>query len=555
MLYELYAENFALMSSLRLQLGEGMNALTGETGAGKSLIVDALSLLMGARGSDSMIRSGCDRCLIEGTFLPPFPKQTMNLLNENGLSFDDSLILSRELVRGGRSIARVNGRSVNIGYLRELGRSLVNLHGQREHMLLLEDAHQQMLMDSFSVGGETALAKTAESFGKLRAAQKRIAAHERDREKNAARADELRFIIEELDSARLCSGEYDQLSEEATLLAHGEKLYQAADEALEAIGGSTLDRLNDALSSLRNIASLDKNARNLYERLQNLFYEAEDISREIADYRDGVDIDAYRLEEIESRLAFLGRLRKKYFCDENELILKLDEAKREAGELEELDLSADELLRLRDQAKAEYDMQAAALTEIRRESAKKLGAAITRELAALSMPNALFRVDLLPNDPCENGNEHAIFMIRTNIGEDFQPVSRIASGGELSRIVLAIKVILARLDYVPTLIFDEVDTGLSGKALVSVAQRIAMVGESAQTVVVTHNAIMAAAAAHQILIEKHQDGDRTVSETHTLNEKERVEEIARMIAGDKVGEITLAQAEEMIEKMSQPQLF
>ena len=555
MLYELYAENFALMSSLRLQLGEGMNALTGETGAGKSLIVDALSLLMGARGSDSMIRSGCDRCLIEGTFLPPFPKQTMNLLNENGLSFDDSLILSRELVRGGRSIARANGRSVNIGYLRELGRSLVNLHGQREHMLLLEDAHQQMLMDSFSVGGETALAKTAESFGKLRAAQKRIAAHERDREKNAARADELRFIIEELDSARLCSGEYDQLSEEATLLAHGEKLYQAADEALEAIGGSTLDRLNDALSSLRNIASLDKNARNLYERLQNLFYEAEDISREIADYRDGVDIDAYRLEEIESRLAFLGRLRKKYFCDENELILKLDEAKREAGELEELDLSADELLRLRDQAKAEYDMQAATLTEIRRESAKKLGAAITRELAALSMPNALFRVDLLPNDPCENGNEHAIFMIRTNIGEDFQPVSRIASGGELSRIVLAIKVILARLDYVPTLIFDEVDTGLSGKALVSVAQRIAMVGESAQTVVVTHNAIMAAAAAHQILIEKHQDGDRTVSETHTLNEKERVEEIARMIAGDKVGEITLAQAEEMIEKMSQPQLF
>ena len=553
MLYELYAENFALMTSMHLQLGGGMNALTGETGAGKSLVIDALSLLLGARGGDNMIRSGYDRCLIEGTFLPPFPRQSLDLLADNGFTAEDDLILSRELVRGGRSVARVNGRTVTVSFLRELGRTLVNLHGQRDHMLLLEESYQQLLLDS-AVDDEKSLAAVKDAYQRMRAAEKKIKERERDIEKNTARLEELHYLIDELEAADLKPEEDKELGEEAALLAHGEKLYQTANDGIAALAES-MEGISSALSSLKTIASLDKNADEMRERQQSLFYEAEDLSRELADYRDRIDLDAYRLEEIEARLALLSKLKKKYYCTLEELIEKLAAAKKEASDIEELSFSAAELQSALDQARADYDTAAAVITEKRQITAAKLSKALTRELELLCMPEAELRVDLVPNEASDIGREHATFMVRTNVGEDFQPMAKIASGGELSRIELAVKVTLSKSDYVPTMIFDEVDTGLSGKALVSVAQRIATVGESSQAVVVTHNAVMAAAAAHQILIEKHQEDQRTVSAAHMLTETERVEEIARMIAGNKAGEVTYEQAREMLEKMSQPQLF
>ena len=556
MLYELYAENFALMTGLRLQLGEGMNALTGETGAGKSLIVDALSLLIGGRGNDSLIRSGCDKCRIEGTFLPPFPDQTRELLAENGIELEDDLILTRELIRGGRSLARINGRSVNISFLRSVGHTLVNLHGQKEHMLLLEDAHQLLLLDSYAQGSAPLLAVVREKYNELCSARRALDEYEQNIKKNSQRLEELTAVIRELEDACLRQGEDDELAAEANILSHGEKLYQSADSALAALrdGDKALDNLSLAAAALKDIASLDPSAAELSQRSQDLFYEAEDIYRDLTGYRDRIDLDPYRLEAVESRLDQLGRLKKKYKCTLCQLIDLLEEAKAEEQELQYNTASPEKLGERLHDAQEAYNKAAAALSNLRRKAAIKLGDAISKELAILSMPNAVFRVDLPANEPGPRGNEHAEFMICPNPGEPFNQVSHTASGGELSRIVLGMKVIFAQSDYVPTLIFDEVDTGLSGKALVSVAERIALVGKTSQTIVVTHNAVMAAAAAHQILIEKHQEGDRTVSAAHMLNEEERVVEIARMIAGDKAGDVTIAQAKEMLEKMDAAQL-
>lgn len=557
MLYELYAENFALMAELRLSLGEGMNALTGETGAGKSLLIDAVSLLIGGRGSDSYIRSGCDKCLIEGIFMPPYPKEAAELLHAYDLDPEDNLILSRELVRGGRSLARVNGRAVNLTQLRDLSRLLVNIHGQHEHMLILEDARQLLLLDSFEPVIEPLLEDVAAAYRGMRAAERRVDDFLQNQERRAERIEELTYLVDELNHAELRSGEDDELTAEAQRLAHGERLYQLATDGLEKMNasGAALESLNAALACLKAISALDAQAEALCRRQENIFYEAEDLARELSDYRNQLNLDLNRQDAVEGRLAALGRLKKKHRATIDGMINTLTEAKQELAALEELSFAADSLFQAREQAQATYAAAAAELSAARKAAAERLGAAITRELQLLLMPAALFRIDLPENPPSADGNEHALFMIRPNVGEPFQPVAKIASGGELSRIVLGIKVILSRLDSVPTLIFDEVDSGLSGKALVAVAQRIAMVGESAQVLVVSHNAVMAAAAAHQILIEKHEADGRTVVAAHQLEHEERVEELARMIAGNQAGEITLRQAREMLEKMSQPGLF
>ncbi len=557
MLYEIYAENFALISTLRMSLGEGMNALTGETGAGKSLLIDAVSLLIGGRGSDNFIRSGCDKCLLEGIFLPPYPQPAVAFLQEHDIDAEDNLILSRELVRGGRSIARINGRPANLSLLRELGRMLINIHGQQEHMLLLDEEQQLLLLDSFSADIAAPLTATAQAYQQMQQAKRQVAEFENGREQRARRMDELHYLIDELEQAELHPGEDEQLSAEAHLLAHGEKLFQLAGEAVSALNGSgaAVDSLNSAMAVVKNVAALDPQAEELSARLQSVFFETEDLARELAAYRDRVDLDAYRLEAVDARLSMLNKLKKKYQASLEGLMQLLAQSKSELAELESFSLSGAALYQAQQQAESVYDQAARQLSAARSQAARLLGEAVTRELHALAMPAATFRVDLPAAAPSLQGNERALFMIQPNTGEPLLPVAKIASGGELSRIVLGLKVILAQLDTVPTLIFDEVDTGLSGKALVSVAQRIALVGENAQALVVTHNAVMAAAATHQIMIEKHEEAGRTVVAAHSLSEAERIDEIARMIAGDKAGATTRSQAKEMLEMMRQPTLF
>ena len=548
MLYELYVENIALLRQARLKLAPGMNALTGETGAGKSLVVDAVSLLIGGRGSDSFIRSGEDRAVVEGVFLPPFPAAFCQALADQA-DPEDSIILSRELIRGGRSLARLNGRTITLSRLRELGRLLVNIHGQHEHTLLLEDERQLALVDGYG-GAEAAAAleQTASAFRAVRQADAAWREHNAHSEARKERLTELTEIIEEITLADPKPGEDEALKEESRLLAHGERLYALTDQTYQILtrGGGAVESLNEAASVLRQTAAVDARLDALAQRVSGLFYEVEDAANEVAAYRDHVNTDAWRLEEIESRIAALGRLSKKYGGNIDAVLQTLEEAKTEQQTLEEEDFSGDRLEKEKERRRREYAEAADVLRRIRQRSAEELGRAVTEELHMLAMDKAEFSVELTPHEERSSGTENAVFMIRPNLGEPAQPVARIASGGELSRIVLGLKVILSQLDFVPTLVFDEVDTGLSGSALVSVAERLRLVSRYAQTVAVSHNPIMAAAAQSHIVIEKHEEDGRTVAGCHELDKDERPQELARMIAGDRAGASAVAQARDLL---------
>jgi len=553
MLYELYVENFAIIRQLRISLMTGLNALSGETGAGKSLVVDAVALLIGGRGSDNFIRGGYDRCVIEGVFTRPFSAELMQMLQDMGstpLDEDDMLVLTRELVRGGRSVCRINGRTVNLGQLRGLGRLLLNIHGQMEHMLLLEEEKQLQLLDSY--GGAALLTQkeqVAAMFTALREKQRFLREYEQNK---VWREDRMALLGEqtaELIAAALISGEEDILRQEAQRLNHGEKLIGLAEEAQVYLreSGGAVEALNAAAALLRQAAQVDEQAQALAGRLQSLYYEAEDAARDAAHYLGSIGTDRYRLNEIENRLALLSRLKKKYHGSVEDLLAYLEEAQAELATLDEADFSGGKARRALEEAETAYEQAAAELSAQRAAAAARLSMAITDELHLLCMAEASFRVDLPPHEPAVWGREKALFMIQTNAGEEFRPVAKIASGGELSRIVLAMKVILAQLDSVPTLVFDEVDSGLGGRALNAVAQRLAYVGQSTQAIVVTHAPVMAAAAARQLHVGKHTVEGRTEISVEELTGEARINELARMIAGEHISDTTRHQAAELLQ--------
>ncbi len=549
MLYELSVENFALIQGLSLPLSPGFNALTGETGAGKSLIVDAMALLAGGKANENLIRSGCNRCRVEGVFAGPYPDELYALLEgywdeENA---EDTLIISRELVRGGRGICRINGRAVNLSLLKQAGKLLINIHGQHEHMLLLEEDKQTQLLDSFGGANQAAAKEAVEAaFTAWQQAKSALDAYENDKNSRSQRLDWLSFQIEEIESANLHLGEDEELEEESQRLGHGEKLLQLANQAYQALDDAGLNALNQAAASFRQASAWDKQAEELFNRLESLYYEAEDCHREIGGYRLEINADPFRLEEVENRLAAIGRLKKKYGASIEDICNYLHTAKEEQAALAEMDISGPTLNARAEAAAQDYRHKAEYLSLMRQKTALMLGEAITGELQKLAMPHAIFRVDLPSCPPGASGTEKAQFMVCSNVGETFQPVAKIASGGELSRIVLGMKVVLCQLDQVPTLIFDEVDTGLSGRALDAVAERLAVVGRHTQTLVVSHGAVMAAAADRQIHISKEIVENRTVVSAQEQTGQERIEEIARMIAGNNITPTTRKQAAEML---------
>lgn len=552
MLKELYVENFALIEKMRLSFAEGLWALTGETGAGKSLVIDAVSLLIGGRAKESFIRSGEEKCVIEGVFEPPYPQELPLLLEASGIQSDQEekiLIFRREISRGGKSICRINGMTVTLALFRQAGRLLVNINGQMEHLLLLEEEKQLSLLDSFGGDKVSSLSEQVRnSYSLMQHWQNKYREYEEKQQERAQRIDWLRFQIEEIEQSKLLPDEEERLKTEAELLSHGEKRLNASAAANNALSGNggAIDKSAQAMEAMRQISSLDKEAIPLYERLCAAYYELEDIAQEVQRYAGDIVNDPLHLEEIESRLFLIGRLKKKYGGSIPEILSYFQKAQEELASLEEWDLIGDTAALQLGKEKEQYDALAASLTDIRKETARKLGAAITEELKLLYMPNAVFRVDLNTHAPSAHGNESVVFMIQSNLGEVFCPVAKIASGGELARIVLGIKVILAQLDAVPTLIFDETDTGIGGRALSAVANRIKMIAAYTQSICVTHAPLMAAAANKQIHIYKKIEGKRTVIQAQELDYEGRINELARMLAGDKVSEATLSQARELL---------
>ncbi len=555
MFAELYIENLALIERAGLVWQPGLNVLSGETGAGKSMLLDAVSLLLGSRADRDLIRRGSDFCRVQGVFLPPFGRALLQELDELGLADalaeDEQLILTREIAASGRSACRVNMRPVPLGAFRRLGRLLINIHGQMEHVLLLEPGRQLALLDSFG-GAEHAAARERllaawrewqDALGKLRQA-------ERETADDAERRRLLDFQVSELEAANLRAGESEALAEEAEALATVQKRSEHAGKAYYALYGANnaiVSALDGVVQELAELAGLDGTVDALQQRLQGLYYELEDAALELRDYKEGIVDDPARLDEINSRLFTLKALGKKYGGDEQRLLQLLADSREELERRENRDEYIAGLQKQAEACRAVYQQQAEELHTLREAAGERLGRRITAELAYLQMPGAVFAVHLPAKAAAADGIDEAEFMIRPNPGEDMKPVSKVASGGEMSRIMLAIKVILAGLDEVPTLIFDEIDTGLGGRALVSVAEKLVEVSGGTQAICVTHAPVLAAYADNNLLVEKVERDGRTYTQVSELHDRDKVAEIGRMLAGDKLTDTTIRQAEELIE--------
>lgn len=550
MFAELYVENLALIEQTTLRWGDGLNVLSGETGAGKSMVIGAVSLLLGGRASQDYIRKDADFCFVQGTFTAPFPDSVLADLEEHGLPLADELIFSRQLNRGGKSVCRVNLRQVPLTVFKDLSRRLINIHGQMEHMSLLEAENQRRVLDDF--GDEIhrrALEETVRCYDRWQRALTKLRAVRRDADQSDERRDFLLFQLREIEEANLKIGEEEQLKGERDLLRSAESLMEHSRKAVAEMEDGPFPPLSAIASGreeLTALAGLDTAVEPLADRLTNVYYELEDILYEIRGYRDQIVNDPMRLEQIEDRLHKIRSLTKKYGGDVESVLAKGAACREELERWEARTELLEEWEKKETLAKEAFTQAAEILHQCRVATGKRLAVAITEQLRYLQMSEAVFGVDLLPSTPQADGVDEVVFMIRPNPGEGMKPVAKIASGGEMSRIMLSIKVILAKLDEIPTLIFDEIDTGLGGKALVSVAEKLVEISRETQAICVTHAPVIAAFADHNLLVTKGQRGDRTVTQVKILSEAEKSREICRMLAGENITAVTKAQAQELI---------
>ncbi len=466
MLKELYVENFGLIEQSTINFLPGFNVLTGETGAGKSLIVDALGLVIGGRGSQDFIRSGADKLVLQATFEGSFSQDLKNTLFEAGFSWEgDSLILTRELARSGKNTCRINFRTVPLSFLKEVGKRLVNIHGQHEHVNLLEEETQLVLLDHY--GGAEILSwkeKVSAAFIKKKGLRKQKEAWQAKTEDVAKRIDDLKYHIDEIAQAELSPGEDDRLEKERKMLQNSEKISLDSKMAYEKLYGSrgkgAFDLIHESVKLFQEIALLDDQAVGISEKLNDLNFTLEDLIRDIANYAENVESNPERLDEVEMRLILINKLKKKYGASIEEILTFYQEAKEELAvlALEERDYKkVDAAL---DQAEEEYRQICRHLSQIRKRAGQALSQAVTNELHQLHMNSAQFNVFISEAVDGPTGKDKAAFMVSPNAGEEMKPVIKIVSGGELSRIMLGLKVILSQLDEIPTLIFDEIDSGV-----------------------------------------------------------------------------------------------
>lgn len=550
MLIELRIQDFLVIDSLTAEFGSGLTALTGETGAGKSILAGALALLLGERAYADVVRTGAKRARVEGVFDTTSAPKVAALLDHHGLAQEgDLLILRREVVREGRNRAWVNGSPVTAALMVELGAVLVDLHGQHAHQRLLDRSEQRQILDAYAgtgdlVGQVSELYRAVTDLEALR--EKRLA---RARE-IAGRADFLRFQHTEIRDADPSPDEEESLLIESGRLAHSEDLASQAEQLhqlLYAGQDAVADRLSEAKRSLERLAQLDPRLEAVKGTVEGAFHAASEAGRELASYAAGIEHDPAKLEEIRARLALLGALRRKY----GTTLMEVIEAGRSlAAELEELDSSEIELSDLEREIAAQrsaYEAQSTRLTRLRDRAARSLSKAVQELLPRLGLEGATFQILLERLDPPRAAGAESIeFRASLNPGFEPRPLARIASGGELSRIMLALNSVLSEVDPVPTLIFDEVDAGIGGVVATSVAKQLRSVAARRQVFVITHLAQIASAAGAHYRVLKSAETGIASSELHTLSGESRVEEIARMLGGDPESGASRAHAQELL---------
>jgi len=571
MLAELSISNFAIIEDLHLRLAPGFNVLTGETGAGKSIIIDAVNLLLGGRADTQMIRAGADQTRVEGIFTlsEPVRAALQPILVQYGVEEDADLILTREVSTSGRSVARVNGRAVPVHVLQEITEFLVDIHGQTEHISLLRPRTHVDFLDRYA-GLEGLRQQVAERVSALRGVRKELERLRRDAREMARRMDLLQFQVQEIEDARLRPGEEEALLEERNLLANAERLMELSDAAYESLygdleEGSILDRMSQVIAHLSHLEGLDRRLGEQRRLAEELSYQLQELARSLRDYRDGLEFDPRRLTQVEERLDLIFRLKRKYGDSIEEILAFGQRAARELESLSHSEERTAELEVQEEQLLAELGELCRRLSAARHEAVGRLCAAIEEELAELRMEQTRFAVNLeWVEDPDgieiegrryafdATGVDRVEFLISPNPGEPLRPLARIASGGETSRLMLAMKAVLSAADPVPTLIFDEIDSGIGGRVGEVIGRKLwgltapAWGHLSHQVVCVTHLPQLAVFADAHYQVTKHVVGERTVTVARQVAGEERVDEVSQMLGSTSA--VTRQKAREMLEQ-------
>ena len=548
MLELLHIENIAIIEAADIEFAPGFNALTGETGAGKSIVIDSLSAVLGQRTSRELIRTGAEKAFVSAAFSGIAPELTEEL----GIQpeADGTLLLQREIQTDGKNVCRVNGRPVTVGQLRALGARLLNIHGQHDGQQLLDEEQHIVYLDSFGKT-EALINAYTEKYKHFTDIRRQISALQMDEAEKARRVDTLQYQIEELRRAKLKPGEEEELTARRGMLRNAEKFLDAvagADYALNGddSGGGALSALRQAQDALGGVRHLDDAFGQLYERLGEAYSEVYDIAATVEDKRGELDVSPGELDRVESRMDLLYRLKKKYGATVEDM---LDYQARCEAELAQIEDAGDTLARLEQalsKAEKEARQAAQALSDARKAAAEQLTSQILAELQQLDMGKIRFAVDFAEKPLDSDGMDTVRFLMSANVGEELRPIHKIASGGELARIMLAMKNVLSEQDHVGTMVFDEVDTGVSGRAAQKVAEKMARISRRKQVLCVTHLPQLAAMADTHFSVEKGERGGRTYTEVRRLDREQRRQELARLTGGSHVSQTMLDGAEELL---------
>ncbi len=547
MLSLLHIENIAVIERADISFDQGFNVLTGETGAGKSIVIDAISAILGERAYRDMIRTGTNKASVRAIFTD-VPQ--LSWFADNGVEYDPETVIQREIHLDGKNVCRVNGSLISVSILRKLGMQLINIHGQHDSATLFDEDNHLSFLDVFGDNEQLRICYTEkyESVAKLR---REIDKMTMDEGEKLRRMETLRYQIAEIEKAELEAGEDEALEERRKILQNAEKLSNGMDTAVECLyGGDESDGASGLLAqaeyALARLAKFSDNFAAIHDRVADLMYQVQDVAEEVRDARDDLSYSADELEQIESRLDVIHKLRRKYGVTCEDILAYLAKAKKELDEIEFADDHMERLKKKLKKAEKEAWEAAKELRKNRQETAVTMAERILMELAQLDMPRVQFACQFAETDLTANGADTVAFYMSANAGEALKPMSKVASGGELARIMLAMKNVLAEKDQVNTLIFDEVDTGVSGRAAQKVAEKLRSVASHKQVLCVTHLPQLAALANTHLLIAKSERDGRTYTSVTPLDIEGRKKELARIIGGTSITETTLKSAEEML---------
>ena len=551
MLLEISIKNFAIIEAISLNFEKGMTVLTGETGAGKSIIIDAMNMMLGARATTDVIRHGAPKAEIEGLFSVENSRLLQELFEEQGLELGDEIIIRREILQNGRSVSRVNGQMVNLSVLRAIGQHLVDIHGQHDQEELMRPQLHIQMLDEFGDAAFLDLKETYQtSFDAYRKMRKQVLEVKKNQQEHKARIEMLEFQMAEIDAANLQAGEDLALNQERDKLLNHKNIADTLTNAYSMLDNeefSSLANVRSAMNDMESVEEYDPEYREISSSLSETYYVLEDITKRLEDIIEDLDFDGNRLMQVENRLDLLNTITRKYGGTVDDVLLYFAKIMDEYNLLTGNNLSSEDMEAELKKLEVNLVDLAGQLASARHDLAQQLEAEIKQELQDLYMEKAQFQVRFSKGKFSREGNETVEFYISTNPGEDFKPLVKVASGGELSRLMLAIKSAFSRKEGKTSIVFDEVDTGVSGRVAQAIAQKIHKIGQHGQVLAISHLPQVIAIADYQFFIEKISDEHSTVSTVRLLTLEERVEEVAKMLAGENVTEAALTQARELLQ--------